>query len=109
MDRETIAKVAKVARLALTDEEMERYAQDLDAILNSFAVLDEAPASDTYALNPVPVVDVLREDEPMDRHVSWRAGGAARVFYQPADVADLQSFLATRPPGEPVLITKSPR
>jgi len=64
MDRETIAKVAKVARLALTDEEMERYAQDLDAILNSFAVLDEAPASDTYALNPVPVVDVLREDEP---------------------------------------------
>jgi len=64
MDREIIAKVAKVARLALTDEEMERYAQDLDAILNSFAVLDEAPASDTYALNPVPVVDVLREDEP---------------------------------------------
>ncbi len=46
---------------------------------------------------------VMRESEPMDRHVSWRAGGRAKVFYQPADVADLQSFLATRPAGEPVL------
>jgi UDP-N-acetylmuramate dehydrogenase len=39
----------------------------------------------------------------MERHASWRAGGIAKVFYQPADVADLQSFLATRPADEPVL------
>ncbi len=64
MDRETIARVAKVARLNLTAEEMERYAKDLDDILNSFSVLDEAPAGDTYSFNPIPVVDVLREDEP---------------------------------------------
>ena len=46
---------------------------------------------------------ILREDEPMSRHVSWRAGGRARVFYQPADVLDLAAFLRARPPSEPVL------
>jgi UDP-N-acetylmuramate dehydrogenase len=46
---------------------------------------------------------VLRQDEPMARHVSWRAGGAARTFYQPASVADLCLFLRTRPAGEPIL------
>ncbi len=52
---------------------------------------------------PQPLRGVLREAEPMERHASWRAGGIAKVFYQPADVADLQSFLATRPADEPVL------
>jgi UDP-N-acetylmuramate dehydrogenase len=45
----------------------------------------------------------LRHDEPMAKHVSWRAGGRARIFFQPADVADLSMFLATLEPGEPVL------
>jgi UDP-N-acetylmuramate dehydrogenase len=45
----------------------------------------------------------LRYDEPMAKHVSWRAGGRARIFFQPADVADLSMFLATLEPGEPVL------
>ena len=45
----------------------------------------------------------LRRDEPMARHVSWRAGGAARLFYQPADVEDLRAFLAALPASEPVL------
>ena len=46
---------------------------------------------------------VLRENEPMSRHVSWRSGGRARVFYQPADVLDLAAFLRTRDAREPVL------
>ena len=45
----------------------------------------------------------LRRDEPMARHVSWRAGGAARTFYQPADVADLASFLRAFAAPQPVL------
>jgi UDP-N-acetylmuramate dehydrogenase len=45
----------------------------------------------------------LRHDEPMARHVSWRAGGRARVFFQPADLEDLQAFLASLPAGEPLL------
>jgi UDP-N-acetylmuramate dehydrogenase len=46
---------------------------------------------------------VLRENEPMSRHVTWRAGGRARFFYQPADVLDLAAFLASRDAAEPVM------
>ncbi|HSN19246.1 MAG TPA: UDP-N-acetylmuramate dehydrogenase [Usitatibacter sp.] len=45
----------------------------------------------------------LRHDEPMARHASWRAGGAARVFYQPADIDDLCAFLRAFPEPRPVL------
>lgn len=44
----------------------------------------------------------LRLDEPMGKHVSWRAGGVAARAYSPADHADLAAFLATLPAGEPV-------
>jgi UDP-N-acetylmuramate dehydrogenase len=45
----------------------------------------------------------LSRDEPMARHVSWRAGGAAARFYVPADAGDLGVFLASLPPAEPIL------
>ncbi len=45
----------------------------------------------------------LRLDEPMSKHVSWRAGGKARRFFKPADLADLQAFLPGVPESEPVL------
>ncbi len=44
----------------------------------------------------------LRLNEPMARHVSWRAGGAAGRAYVPVDSADLAAFLVTLPRGEPV-------
>ncbi len=46
--------------------------------------------------------EMLR-DEPMSRHVSWRAGGIAQRFYRPADLADLQDFLRQTPADEPLL------
>ncbi|MGZ5661318.1 MAG: UDP-N-acetylmuramate dehydrogenase, partial [Usitatibacter sp.] len=46
---------------------------------------------------------LLSHDEPMAKHVSWRAGGAARTFYRPADVLDLAAFLRTRAPSEEVM------
>lgn len=45
----------------------------------------------------------LLHDEPMSRHVSWRAGGRAHRAYQPADVADLCAFLRTLPADEAIL------
>ena len=45
----------------------------------------------------------LRRDEPMSRHVSWRAGGCAKQFFKPVDLADLQAFLSTLPRYEQVL------
>lgn len=45
----------------------------------------------------------LLTDEPMARHVSWRAGGNVECFYQPADVDDLCLFLRALPPKEPLI------
>ena len=45
----------------------------------------------------------LKRDEPMARHVTWRAGGRAERFYVPADLDDLAAFLARLPAGEPLL------
>ncbi len=46
---------------------------------------------------------VLRFHEPMHRHTSWRAGGAADRAYTPADAEDLAVFLARLPADEPLL------
>ena len=45
----------------------------------------------------------LRENEPMSRHSSWRAGGPARRFFAPADLEDLSAFLGQLPEEEPIL------
>ena len=47
----------------------------------------------------------LKRREPMAHHVSWRAGGAARTAYFPADLDDLIAFLRSLPAAEPVLMT----
>jgi UDP-N-acetylmuramate dehydrogenase len=52
---------------------------------------------------PARLRGALRHNEPMAKHVSWRAGGRARTFYQPADVDDLVAFVRALPEGEPVL------
>lgn len=44
----------------------------------------------------------LRRNEPMSRHVSWRAGGAAERAYLPADLDDLCAFMGSLTVGEPV-------
>jgi UDP-N-acetylmuramate dehydrogenase len=43
-----------------------------------------------------------RRREPMARHTSWRAGGAAERSYAPADLEDLVAFLRGLPSAEPV-------
>jgi UDP-N-acetylmuramate dehydrogenase len=45
----------------------------------------------------------LRRDEKLAAHTSWRVGGPADLWYEPAGVADLQAFLAQLPRGTPIL------
>ena len=40
----------------------------------------------------------LLVDEPMSKHTSWRVGGTADYYYVPADLADLQYYLASLEP-----------
>jgi len=45
----------------------------------------------------------LRFDEPMAAHTSWRVGGPADRYFEPADRADLLEFIGALPVDEPVL------
>lgn len=64
IDPKTVERVAKVARISLTEEELRKYSEDLEEILETFSVLDEAPECESFDFNPVKVENVLREDEP---------------------------------------------
>jgi aspartyl-tRNA(Asn)/glutamyl-tRNA(Gln) amidotransferase subunit C len=64
IDRETVRHIAKLARLALTDEEEERFMAQLGEILG---YVDQLKELDTTGLEPtshsVPLQNVLRPDE----------------------------------------------
>ena len=57
-------------------------------------------------MNAAPQMTKLRGNlllqEPMSRHTSWRIGGPADRYYQPADIEDLARFLQQLPENEPV-------
>jgi aspartyl-tRNA(Asn)/glutamyl-tRNA(Gln) amidotransferase subunit C len=63
--REDVARVARLARLALTDAELVTMREQLNAIL---AHIDALRAVDTTGIEPtshaVPQFNVMREDEP---------------------------------------------
>ncbi len=49
-----------------------------------------------------PLRGTLLHNEPMARHTTWRVGGPAERYYQPADIADLALFLSQLPADEPL-------
>lgn len=60
---EEVDHVAHLARMALSDEERERMQQDLGAILDYFATLEELDTADVEPTShPLAVHNVFRED-----------------------------------------------
>lgn len=58
-----VARVAALARIALTNEEIERFAGELDVIANAVAKVSEVATPDVPATShPIPLENVLRED-----------------------------------------------
>ncbi len=55
-----------------------------------------------YANQFVDLRGKLRQNEPMSAHTSWRVGGPAEWFYEPADVKDLRLFLRQVPNNIPI-------
>ena len=57
-------------------------------------------------MNAAPQMTELRGnlllDEPMSKHTTWRIGGPADRYYQPADIDDLAAYLSQLPAAEPV-------
>ena len=64
LSRQETAHVARLARIALTDEELERYAEQLTSVLEHAAAVS---ALDTEGVpptaHPLPLRNVLRPDE----------------------------------------------
>jgi aspartyl-tRNA(Asn)/glutamyl-tRNA(Gln) amidotransferase subunit C len=65
IDREQVLHVARLARLELTDEEVDRMAVELSAVLEH---VDRISSLDLEGVEPtahvVPLVNVLRDDNP---------------------------------------------
>ena len=65
IDAEQVKKVAKLARLDLTEDEIDQFTGQLGAILDYVAKMDEL---DTEHVEPLahclPVTNVFREDRP---------------------------------------------
>ena len=63
IDRELLRKVAKNARLRLTDEELTEFTPQLKEILDVFSQLDKVNTDNTLmSIQPVDLKNVLRED-----------------------------------------------
>jgi aspartyl-tRNA(Asn)/glutamyl-tRNA(Gln) amidotransferase subunit C len=82
LTRGDVAKVAKLARLALSDVDLDRYTSQLEGMLEHFEDID---ALDLTAVEPMtqpyPLVNVMRADEEqpsLDRDEVLRAAPAAQ-------------------------------
>jgi aspartyl-tRNA(Asn)/glutamyl-tRNA(Gln) amidotransferase subunit C len=63
ISREEVAHLARLARLAVTEEELDMFAGQLDVILQSIARIGEVAADDIPPTShSVPLTNVLRED-----------------------------------------------
>jgi aspartyl-tRNA(Asn)/glutamyl-tRNA(Gln) amidotransferase subunit C len=66
LDREQVLHVARLARLSLTDEEVETMARELSGVLDHIEKIRELDLSDVEpTTHVVDVVNALRPDEPV--------------------------------------------
>ena len=64
ISRDDVAHLARLARLAVTEDELELFAGQLDVILRSVARVGEVAAADIPATShAVPMTNVFRADE----------------------------------------------
>ena len=67
VDKGLIEKVASVARLKLTDAEIEKFLPQFSEILNAFSTLDELNVDKTKpSFQPVELKNIMREDKTED-------------------------------------------
>lgn len=63
LDKALVAKLAEIARLELSEEEKERYSEQLKVIIEAFRELDEVDTSNVEpSFHPLEIADVMRDD-----------------------------------------------
>ena len=67
ISREEVLHVARLARLALTESEIERLTAELDKILDAVGIVSELELADVLPTShPLDLVNVVAEDVPHD-------------------------------------------
>ncbi len=67
LSRDDVLKLARLARLTITDEEVERYRKELSEILKYVELLQTADVTDLQPTTQVTgLTNVMREDEVID-------------------------------------------
>lgn len=67
ISREEVARLAGLARIDLSDGELDRLAGELDVIVDSVARVSEIATPDVPATShPLPLTNVFREDVPVE-------------------------------------------
>lgn len=65
ISRDEVAHLARLARLAVTDDELDLFAGQLDTILNAVAQVGEVAQQDVPPTShAVPLTNIFREDVP---------------------------------------------
>ena len=62
ISRDEVKKIAKLARIALSDEEIEEYAREMGRVLEFFNILSDVPPAKDTVISPVPAF--TRNDIP---------------------------------------------
>ena len=67
VSEDVIRKVAKIARLELTDEEVEEFTKQIDDILEAFKSLEKVDTKDVKpSFQPIEIKNVWRKDKVKD-------------------------------------------
>ncbi|GAA1631936.1 Asp-tRNA(Asn)/Glu-tRNA(Gln) amidotransferase subunit GatC [Actinoplanes couchii] len=83
ISREEVAHLARLSRLAVTDEELDRFAGQLDVILQSVARVGEVAADDIPPTShSVPLTNVYRDDVPTESLTQAAALSGAPDAYE---------------------------
>ncbi len=62
-DKKTVRKVAEIARLNLTEKELDKFSKDMDSILKAFKDMQNVNTGRVKpTFQPIEVKNVLRED-----------------------------------------------
>jgi aspartyl-tRNA(Asn)/glutamyl-tRNA(Gln) amidotransferase subunit C len=64
LSREEVLHIARLARLGLTEEDVDRFREQLSNILDNFEILQHVDVTDVYpTAQPVALESVMRDDE----------------------------------------------
>ena len=83
ISREEVAHLARLSRLAVTEQELDQFAGQLDVILQSVARVGEVAADDILPTShSVPLTNVYRDDVPQPSLTQEEALSGAPDAYE---------------------------